>query len=162
MYIIEFLIGISNMFQCESFELAPTTSRLNITRKSSETSTSIEASPGTNIRFATTHKYHTYPPCTGQWYLTSTNNIDLCSLLCYLKYITLHGYIVLNLQDFHNKLYIALSAATKTKIEVIPPFLDLVRLIPFSNIILTPNDHSIHSFTFITTYHWLHYTPSSH
>ena len=128
------------MAQRESFELAPATLRFTMDRKYPD-STSIAASPGTSQIFATTHKDHPHPPCTRKFTLISTQNIDLGSLLCYLKYITLHVTQVFNRNNFHYDLSIELSVASKTDTEVLTTFLDLDISRPF----ITP--------TVLTIYH---------
>ena len=119
MYNIAFPNGGSKIFQHEIFELDPATSGFTMDRKTPD-SPSIEASPGKYHIFAATHEDHLHPPFTGQWDLTSTHNIDLGSLLRFLKYITLCGDQVINLCDFHNDLSIALSTSSKNNIEFVP------------------------------------------
>ena len=118
MYTISFPSGGSNMVQSEIFEIDPTTSGFTMDNKIPD-STSIEASPGTNRLFETTYEYHLHSPCTSQWYLTSTHNIDLVWLSLFLKSFTLRGDQVINLRNFHNNLSIALSEAANTNIEAL-------------------------------------------
>ena len=117
-YTIEFPSGGYNMVWRESVELTTATPRFTLDRKNTD-SPSIEASPGTNHFFVTTHKYHMNPPFTFPWDLTSAQNIDLVSLSRYLKYLTLRGDQVVNLHDFHNDVSIALSSSENTNIEVL-------------------------------------------
>ena len=143
-YTIAFPSGVPKMVQREIFDLAPATSRFKMDRKTTN-SQSIEASPGKIYLFTTTHEDHLHPPCTGQWDLTSAQNIDLGSLLRSLKSFTLRGYQVFNLRKFHNDISVALSSSTNNNIEVIPHLLDLYRPSTF-NVILVPSIYcSLHA-----------------
>ena len=84
MYTIEVQSVVSNLVQIERFEMYPATSRFNMDSKSPEDSPSIEASPGTNHIFATTHQYYLHPLCTSQFTFTYAHNIHLGSLACSL------------------------------------------------------------------------------
>ena len=71
MYTIIFISGSSILVQHESFDLDPSTYRSTMDRKNPD-SPSIDASPGKDKLFVTTHEGHLHPLCTGQWYFTYT------------------------------------------------------------------------------------------
>ena len=86
------------MVQYDFFELDTATYRFIMDSKTPD-SPSIEASPGTNHIFVTTHADHLHTPQTRKWDFTSTNNIDLGSFSLSLKYLTLRGDQVFNLRN---------------------------------------------------------------
>ena len=92
------------MVQNKIFGLSPKTPRLSLTRKSQENSPTVVTPPGTNNIFATTHQYHKHPPFTGQWYLTSTQKLDIGSLSLSLQSVILCDDQAVNLGRFHNNM----------------------------------------------------------
>ena len=120
-YTIEFSGVKFNMVQHKCFSLVPDI----MTTNSSENAPAPSTPPGTNNLFSTTLQYHTHPPCTGQWDMTSNQKLDISSLLRWIIYISLCGEKFVNLRDFHIYLSIPLNATANKNIEVIPPFLDL-------------------------------------
>ena len=105
----------------------------------------MEASSATINIFVTTHEDHMHQSLNDQWNLTSVQNIESGSFSCYLKYITLCGDQVVNLNDFHDDISITISIATNKNIEFIPSFLYLDISSPLNVLIFQPIYHSIHS-----------------
>ena len=85
------------MVHQENYDVDSDKSRFVMNRKSPN-SLSIEVSFGKNHIFATTHEDHPQQPFAFQSYLTSTQNIDLGSLLLSLKSLTRRGDQYVNLR----------------------------------------------------------------
>ena len=76
------------MVQCKSFDLDPITSIFNTEINSTEESTSINSSNGTNHLFVKTNKDHPNLPYTVKCALNYSQKIYLGTLSHYLKYLT--------------------------------------------------------------------------